>query len=112
MLILLAHQHISLSILWIFEPPNTKCGEGCQEENLLSRGSYRQDLPSKGGSLARNTLLQASVTGNHESVVVEELEAGLVVGGSHVGLTDGQTDSVSETLTEGTLFVGYKSFHW
>lgn len=68
-----------------------------------SKNKKSKNLPSQGSSLAGNTLLQAAVSGDHEGVVVEELEAGLVEGGSHVSLTDGQTNSVGETLTKGTL---------
>ena len=76
-----------------------------QHCSLKSVGNFKtyENLPSKGSSLAGNTLLQASVSGDHEGVVVEQLETGLVEGGSHVGLTDGQTNSVGETLTKGTL---------
>lgn len=61
------------------------------------------DVPGEGGCLASNTLLQASVTGDHEGVVVEEIKARLVEGGSHVSLSHGETDSVAKTLTKGSL---------
>lgn len=55
-----------------------------------------------GGSLAGNTLHSATITEEHVGVVVEKLEAGLVVDTTGVGLSHGETNSVGKTLTERT----------
>lgn len=60
------------------------------------------EVTSERSGLGRDTLLQATVTGEHVCVVGEEGEAVLVEGGSKVSLGDGETDRVGETLTKGT----------
>ena len=55
-----------------------------------------------GGGLAGNTLHGAAITEEHVGVVVEQLEAGLVEDSTGVGLSNGQTNSVGETLTQRT----------
>lgn len=55
-----------------------------------------------GGSLGGNALHGATVTEEAVGVVVDQVEAGLVVDSTGVGLSDGKTDSVGETLTERT----------
>ena len=59
-------------------------------------------MTSHGGSLAGNTLHSTTITEVHVGVVVEEVIAGLVEGGSSLSLGNGQTDGVGETLTERT----------
>lgn len=59
-------------------------------------------VTSHGGSLAGNTLHSATITEEHVSVVVEKLEAGLVVDTTGVGLSHGETNSVGETLAKRT----------
>lgn len=55
-----------------------------------------------GGSLAGNTLHSATITEEHVGVVVEKLEAGLVVDTTGVSLSHGETNSVGETLAKRT----------
>ena len=59
-------------------------------------------MTSHGGSLAGNTLHSTTITEVHVGVVVEEVIARLVEGGSSLSLGNGQTDGVGETLTERT----------
>lgn len=59
-------------------------------------------MTSHGGSLAGNTLHSTTITEVHVGVVVEEVIAGLVEGGSSLSLGNGQTDGVGETLAERT----------
>lgn len=59
-------------------------------------------MTSEGACLGRDTLHQAAVTEEDVGVVVDEIEARLVVRASKVGLSDGKTDSVGDTLAEGT----------
>lgn len=54
------------------------------------------------GSLAGNTLHSTAVTEEAVGVVVEEVIAGLVKGTSSLGLGNGKTNSVGETLTKRT----------
>lgn len=63
-------------------------------------------LPGKGSSFTGNTLLETTITKDHEGVVVEQVKAGLVEGGRHVGLRDGESNSVGESLTERALWIG------
>lgn len=60
------------------------------------------EMARKGRSLRGDTLHQATVTEEDIGVVVDELEAVLVVTSSKVGLGDGETNPVGDTLTEGT----------
>jgi hypothetical protein len=53
-----------------------------------------------GSSLAGNTLHSATVTEEHEYMVVDQLEVGLVEDGRGVLLSNGETDGVGETLAE------------
>lgn len=55
-----------------------------------------------GGSLGGNTLHSTAITEEGVGVVVEQLKAGLVEDTTRVGLGNGQTDSVGETLTQRT----------
>lgn len=55
-----------------------------------------------GGGLTGDTLHSAAITEEGVGVVVEELEAGLVVDTSGVSLSNGQTNSVGETLAQRT----------
>jgi hypothetical protein len=55
-----------------------------------------------GGGLGGDTLHGAAITEESVGVVVEQLEAGLVVDTTGVGLGHGETDGVSETLAERT----------
>ena len=59
-------------------------------------------MASQRASLARNTLHQAAITEEGICVVVNKREAILVVDGGSVGLGDGQTNSIGDTLTQGT----------
>lgn len=59
-------------------------------------------MTGHGSSLAGNTLHSTTITEVHVGVVVEEVIAGLVEGGSSLSLGNGQTDGVGETLTERT----------
>lgn len=59
-------------------------------------------VTSHGGGLGGNTLHGTTITEESVGVVVEEVVAGLVEGGTDLGLGDGETDSVGETLTERT----------
>lgn len=55
-----------------------------------------------GGSLAGNTLHSTSITEEDVGVVVDQVVSGLVEDSSGVLLSNGQTDSVGETLTQRT----------
>lgn len=55
-----------------------------------------------GGGLGGDTLHGAAITEEHVGVVVEQLEARLVVDTTGVGLGHGETNGVSETLTKRT----------
>jgi hypothetical protein len=57
-------------------------------------------VASHGRSLAGDTLHSTAITEEHICVVVDELKAGLVEYSGSVCLSDGQTDSVGETLAE------------
>ncbi len=59
-------------------------------------------VTSRGGGLTGNTLHSTAITEVDICVVVEEVVAGLVEHTTAVGLGNGQTNSVGETLTEGT----------
>jgi hypothetical protein len=59
-------------------------------------------VTSHGGSLGGDTLHSAAITEEGVSVVVEQLETGLVVDTAGVGLGNGQTNGVGETLTQRT----------
>lgn len=59
-------------------------------------------MTGHGGSLAGNTLHSTAVTEEAVGVVVEEVIAGLVEGGTGLSLGNGETDGVGETLTERT----------
>lgn len=59
-------------------------------------------VTGEGSGFRSDTFLQASVTGEHVGVVVEDFKAVLVEDTAHVSLSHGQTDGVGETLTEGT----------
>lgn len=59
-------------------------------------------MASHASSLAGNTLHGAAITEEGVGVVVEELVAGLVEDTTGVGLGNGQTNGVGETLTKGT----------
>lgn len=59
-------------------------------------------VTSHRGSLAGNTLHSTTITEEHVGVVVEKLEAGLVVDTTGVGLGHGETNSVGETLAKRT----------
>ena len=71
---------------------------------VVVEGNQVSELEVTGerGGLGRDTLLQATITGEHVGEVGEEGEAVLVEGGGEVGLGDGETDRVGETLAEGT----------
>jgi phosphoribosylformylglycinamidine (FGAM) synthase-like amidotransferase family enzyme len=58
-------------------------------------------MTSKGGGFASNTLLSATISEEHESVVVDQVKAGLVEDGAGMGLCNGQTNSIGETLAQG-----------
>lgn len=58
-------------------------------------------VTSQGGSLAGNTLHQATIAEEAVCVVVNQVKAGLVEGSGGVSLGHGQTDSVGDTLTQG-----------
>lgn len=62
-------------------------------------------LPGEGGSFTGNTLLETTITHDHVGVVVEQVKARLVEGGRHVGLCDGETNSIGESLTERPLSI-------
>lgn len=53
-------------------------------------------------SLARDTLHQATVTEKAVCVVVNDVETRFVEGGSGVSLSHGQTNSIADTLAQGT----------
>jgi hypothetical protein len=55
-----------------------------------------------GGGLGGDTLHSTAITEEHVGVVVEELEAGLVVDTTGVGLGHGETDGIGETLAKRT----------
>jgi hypothetical protein len=55
-----------------------------------------------GSGLGGNTLHSTAITEEHVGVVVEQLEAGLVVDTTGVGLGHGETDGVGETLAKRT----------
>ena len=55
-----------------------------------------------GGGLTGDTLHSAAITEEGVGVVVEKLEAGLVVDTSGVSLSNGQTNSIGETLAQRT----------
>jgi hypothetical protein len=55
-----------------------------------------------GGGLGGNTLHGTAITEEGVGVVVEQLKAGLVEDTTGVGLGNGQTDGVGETLTQRT----------
>lgn len=59
-------------------------------------------MTGHGGSLAGNTLHSTTITEEHVGVVVKEVIARLVEGGSSLSLGNGQTDGVGETLAERT----------
>lgn len=59
-------------------------------------------VTSHGGGLGGDTLHSAAITEEGVGVVVEEVEAGLVVDTGGVGLGNGQTNGVGETLTQRT----------
>ena len=58
-------------------------------------------MTSQGGSLAGNTLHSTAITEEAICVVVEELIAGLVEGCTGLGLGNGESNGVGETLTQG-----------
>lgn len=60
------------------------------------------EMASKGSSLGSNTLLGASITKENKGVVVNEVVSWLVEDTLEMGLTNGDTDSVGETLSERT----------
>jgi hypothetical protein len=60
------------------------------------------EMASKGGGLSGNTFLSASIAEEDECVVVNEVVSWLVEGGLEVSLSNGNTDSVGKTLSEGT----------
>lgn len=55
-----------------------------------------------GGGLTGDTLHSAAIAEEGVGIVVEELEAGLVVDTGGVSLSNGQTNSVGETLAQRT----------
>jgi hypothetical protein len=57
-------------------------------------------VASHRSSLAGNALHGAAITEEHEGVVVDQVEAGLVEDGGGVCLGNGETDGIAETLTE------------
>ena len=59
-------------------------------------------MTSQTGSLASNTLHSTTVTEEDVGVVVDEVVARLVEGSSSLGLSNGKTNGVGETLTQGT----------
>lgn len=59
-------------------------------------------VTGSGSSLRCNTLHSTSITEEEVCVVVNELVAGLVEGGGSLSLSNGETDSVGETLTKRT----------
>lgn len=59
-------------------------------------------VTSHGGSLAGNTLHSTAITEEGVGEVVEQLVAGLVEDTTGVGLGNGQTNSVGETLAKRT----------
>jgi hypothetical protein len=59
-------------------------------------------VASHGSSFAGNALHSAAITEEHECVVVDQIEAGLVEDSGSVGLGHGETDSIGETLAERT----------
>ena len=52
--------------------------------------------------LGSDTLLQTAIAEEDVGLVVNQVEAVLVVHGTHVGLANGQTDRVGDTLAQGT----------
>ena len=68
----------------------------------MTRCSFGDSLPGERAGLGSNTLLETSISEETVGEVVEDLETVLVVDGTHVSLGNGETDSVSDTLTEGT----------
>jgi len=65
-------------------------------------GSEESNLPGERAGLGSDTFLETSISEETVGEVVEDLETVLVVDGTHVSLGNGETDSVSDTLTEGT----------
>jgi hypothetical protein len=59
-------------------------------------------VTSSRSSLAGNTLHGASITEEHEGVVVDQLKARLVEDSRSVRLSNGKTDGIGEALTERT----------
>ena len=59
-------------------------------------------VTGQGAGLAGDTLHQATVTEEGICVVVDQVEARLVVDSSGVGLGNGKTNSVADTLTQRT----------
>ena len=59
-------------------------------------------VASHRSSLASNTLHGAAITEEGICVVVEQLKVGLVENTAGVGLSNGETHSVGETLAQGT----------
>ena len=57
-------------------------------------------VTSSRSSFTGNTLHSASITEEHECVVVDKLEARFVEDSRSVRLSNGKTDSIGETLTE------------
>ena len=59
-------------------------------------------VAGQGASLTRDTLHQATIAEEAVCVVVDQVEARLVVDGSGVGLGNGKTNSVADTLAQRT----------
>jgi hypothetical protein len=59
-------------------------------------------LPGERAGLGSDTLLKTSISEETVGVVVEDLKFVLVVDSTHVGLGNGKTDSVGDTLSERT----------
>lgn len=59
-------------------------------------------VSSERRGFGRNTLLETAITEEDVGVVVHEVKAVFVEGRAHVSLTNGKTDGVGDTLTEGT----------
>jgi hypothetical protein len=59
-------------------------------------------VTSSRSSLAGNTLHGAAITEEHVSVVVDQIEAGLVENGCSMRLRNSKTDGIGETLSERT----------
>lgn len=59
-------------------------------------------MASQASGFAGNALHGAAITEKGVGVVVDQIVAGLVVDSSGVGLGDGQTNCVGETLTQRT----------